>query len=690
MTTAIEMQTKVAKFETNMGRFDRIVNGTDTENVETDSGLVPSIANLQKQFVGWSPVLAGVPDGARRVFQVADWTGANPLSPKPPTGGYVGATGLVSSIALATNFRGEQGPAGSGGGGGSGGLTFTTVVTYGAVGDGVTDCTTAFQNANSDGLIVVPEGLFRINSAATFNAPMVFLVPHASQIRAGANYTVTLNGPVAADPYAHIFDTSESNSAVKGLFGFVPLSPCWFGAVSDGFVDGTGTNNLVPFRKCFLARTRVGAPADLIDIPGGRFFVEGSPAAAVPNPGYAPGNGQPENLIEAGILQVYQGTWIRGAGMGPTQIIIGNGSSGVVLAMGGKNTSGPPSGLTDILIGAELGGAANCSGPSIYANGATVQNVWGSGFSLGFLADSTDQTWNNLISEYAGFSNGHAAFRITRGGNTFTQLLAYLMSDGFVIDHQDTQLESIFSLCRAQNFNNATGRYGFVVAGTNTKAKFSDCYVDGDTVVTAYYGINCTELQFDNCTARLKNNATGVHMENVQRVTGSNMRVRNVGGTTPTSSRGFRNQNSNYFDFSNCHAEGFWRNYEADTTGVLTRFTNSTLINGVSRGALINQAAHSVFSDNFVAYNGTLGSSNDVGVEGFIRAAFQIHAYNNNVISNQNNAITDTAMRIEFVGTPVGFARARGNMFCYTPAGLTMVPTGGFPGDVGDNNYITA
>lgn len=59
---------------------------------------------------GWSPVFAVVNDGTRRVQQVVDWTGGQ--GTKPTTGQYVGATGLVASIASAVDIRG---PAGTGG-----------------------------------------------------------------------------------------------------------------------------------------------------------------------------------------------------------------------------------------------------------------------------------------------------------------------------------------------------------------------------------------------------------------------------------------------------------------------------------------------------------------------------------------------------------------------------------------------
>ncbi len=65
---------------------------------------------------GWSPIMAIISDGARRVMQVFDWTGGT--GTKPATGDYVGASGLAANIANAVDIRGEAGEAGEGGVGG--------------------------------------------------------------------------------------------------------------------------------------------------------------------------------------------------------------------------------------------------------------------------------------------------------------------------------------------------------------------------------------------------------------------------------------------------------------------------------------------------------------------------------------------------------------------------------------------
>ncbi|MFA6063893.1 MAG: hypothetical protein WC736_15000 [Gallionella sp.] len=58
-------------------------------------------------FDGWSPLLAVVPDGERRVHQVTGWTGGE--GAEPESGFYLGKDGPVERIADATDIRGAQG-----------------------------------------------------------------------------------------------------------------------------------------------------------------------------------------------------------------------------------------------------------------------------------------------------------------------------------------------------------------------------------------------------------------------------------------------------------------------------------------------------------------------------------------------------------------------------------------------------
>ena len=66
---------------------------------------------------GWSPLLAVVADGERRVQQVIDWTGGT--GAKPAVNGYVGASGIVANISDAVDIRGGTGAKGDTGATGS-------------------------------------------------------------------------------------------------------------------------------------------------------------------------------------------------------------------------------------------------------------------------------------------------------------------------------------------------------------------------------------------------------------------------------------------------------------------------------------------------------------------------------------------------------------------------------------------
>ena len=81
---------------------------------EIASPAVGDFAGLWKNYKGekgetgdngWTPVFATVSDGARRVLQVADWTGGE--GTKPATGQFVGATGFEALIANGVDIRGE-------------------------------------------------------------------------------------------------------------------------------------------------------------------------------------------------------------------------------------------------------------------------------------------------------------------------------------------------------------------------------------------------------------------------------------------------------------------------------------------------------------------------------------------------------------------------------------------------------
>jgi hypothetical protein len=78
-------------------------------------------ASLTTAEDGWSPVIAIVTDGSRRVIQITSWTGGSGTAPASPR--YVGATGLTTVLADAVDVRGATGATGSTGATGATGAT---------------------------------------------------------------------------------------------------------------------------------------------------------------------------------------------------------------------------------------------------------------------------------------------------------------------------------------------------------------------------------------------------------------------------------------------------------------------------------------------------------------------------------------------------------------------------------------
>jgi len=132
MPTATErLETAVSRVETDSSLFHQIVHGDENTVVTTENGPVNSVAKTLAELggggggggggdgdKGWSPSLAIVTDGARRVLQITDWVGGEGVKPSV-VNQFIGATSIVSSAAAAVDIRGPQGatgPSGSGSG----------------------------------------------------------------------------------------------------------------------------------------------------------------------------------------------------------------------------------------------------------------------------------------------------------------------------------------------------------------------------------------------------------------------------------------------------------------------------------------------------------------------------------------------------------------------------------------------
>lgn len=93
-----------------MDDHDVINVGNLSADTITIGGLQFFPDNVEAQGdKGWSPILAAVVDGSRRVLQLVDWTGGAGTKPTAFVNYYLGSTGLTNVLADATDFRGATG-----------------------------------------------------------------------------------------------------------------------------------------------------------------------------------------------------------------------------------------------------------------------------------------------------------------------------------------------------------------------------------------------------------------------------------------------------------------------------------------------------------------------------------------------------------------------------------------------------
>lgn len=148
-----------------------IVTNSGTSQAATLNFTIPRGDTGATGDDGWSPILAIVSDGLRRVVQIADWTGGE--GTKPATGSYIGPTGLVTPIGDAVDIRGEVGPSGSVTDGDKGDITVSTSGTVWTVDNA------AISNAK---LANVSTATFKGRASSGSGAPEDLTVAQASSL----------------------------------------------------------------------------------------------------------------------------------------------------------------------------------------------------------------------------------------------------------------------------------------------------------------------------------------------------------------------------------------------------------------------------------------------------------------------------------------------------------------------------
>lgn len=368
---------------------------------------------------GWTPELAIVSDGDRRVQQVVDWFGGE--GTKPATGQYVGATGLVSLIADAVDIRG---PVGSGSGDVTGPASSTTGnfavfadTTGKEIADGGTPGDGATADFGSTAGTICEGNDARLSDARTPTA-------HASSHVTGGtdkirDATASQDGLMTA-AYASKLDGIEAgaNAGITQLTGDVTAGP------GSGSQAATIANDAVTFAKMQNISTQhligrhtagIGDP-EQVGIDGGLEFQganiqrsaltgdvtasAGSNATTIAND--AVSNAKLANMAEATI----KGR-ASGAGTGDPTDLSATQATAILNAFVGDSGSGGTKGL----VPAPAAGDA-AAGKYLDADGTwTVPAGGGGGSTLQYtqLGSQVDITDNATLQSITGLSFSMAA-----------------------------------------------------------------------------------------------------------------------------------------------------------------------------------------------------------------------------------------------------------------------------------------
>ena len=166
---------------------------------------------------GWSPILAVVSDGARRVLQLVDWTGGQ--GTKPASGSYIGASGLVVAVGDAVDIRGATGLTGATGATGAAGTNGTNGVN-GSDAKQITAITHEANNAIkatfTDATFVTSDAPKKLTGWASYTDSIYTDVSPLS-IANGVTATVNNNAATVINTYIPFGVTSFWNSATAKI-----------------------------------------------------------------------------------------------------------------------------------------------------------------------------------------------------------------------------------------------------------------------------------------------------------------------------------------------------------------------------------------------------------------------------------------------------------------------------------------
>lgn len=209
---------------------------TVSENVYQFNFGIPIGANGTNGIIGangWTPVLAVIIDGQRRVQQIIDWTGGSGTKPST-TNQFIGTTGIVSTAAAATDIRGGAGAAATGG------VPIGSTIEYGGSTDLNPDPDTGAIYLIEDGRAISRTTYATCFSrlGTTFGAgdgTTTFNIPNSKgRVVFGRDGSNTNFNPIGRT-------AGVTNGLVNILASNLPVSPPW--ALSDPGHNHTLSNN---------------------------------------------------------------------------------------------------------------------------------------------------------------------------------------------------------------------------------------------------------------------------------------------------------------------------------------------------------------------------------------------------------------------------------------------------------------
>lgn len=149
---------------------------------------------------------------------------------------------------------------------------------YGAIGNGVADCTAALLKAAAvsaagGGNVIIDAGTYKIASTSTIAANVTLEFRQGGVLALDGGVDLYINGSIVAPTGAKIF--AGSGAVIigpgNGRSGVVTVHPEWWGAVGDGIVDCT-----TGIRKA-VASLRWGG---IVQFAGGAYLTQGITALA--------------------------------------------------------------------------------------------------------------------------------------------------------------------------------------------------------------------------------------------------------------------------------------------------------------------------------------------------------------------------------------------------------------------------